>query len=94
MPGVLLIEGMAQVGGILMLDAETRTDDKLIFFTTINRAKFRKPVEPGDQIRFELDIVKRRRNLCVMAGKGFVDGDVVVEAELSAIIMLKKDFAK
>jgi len=94
MPGVLLIEAMAQVGGILMLDAETTTNDKLIFFTTINRAKFRKPVEPGDQVRFELDIVKRRKNLCVMAGKGFVEGDVVVEAELSAVIMLKEDFAK
>ena len=94
MPGVLQIEAMAQVGGILMLDAETKTDDKLIFFTTINKAKFRKPVEPGDQVRFELDIVKRRKNLFVMAGKGFVDGDVVVEAELSALLILKEDFAK
>ena len=94
MPGVLLIEAMAQVGGILMLDAETRTDNKLIFFTTINKAKFRKPVEPGDQIRYELDIVKRRGNLCVMAGKGFVEGDMVVEAELSAVIMQKEDISQ
>ena len=94
MPGVLLIEAMAQVGGILMLDAETRTDNKLIFFTTINKAKFRKPVEPGDQIRYELDIVKRRGNLCVMAGKGFVEGDMVVEAELSAVVMQKEDISQ
>ena len=94
MPGVLLVESMAQVGGILMLDAEIRTDNKLIFFTGINKAKFRKPVEPGDQIRFELEIVKRRQTLCIMAGKGYVRDDVVVEAELSAIVMDKEDFTK
>jgi len=86
MPGVLLIEAMAQVGGILMLDAETRTDDKLIFFTGINKAKFRKPVEPGDQVRFELEIVRRRQTYYTMAGKGYVKGDTVVEAELSAVV--------
>ncbi|MFC1510021.1 hotdog domain-containing protein, partial [Candidatus Omnitrophota bacterium] len=74
-----------------MLDSETRTDDKLILFTTINKAKFRKPVEPGDQIRFELDIVKRRRNLCVMNGKGYVEKDLVVEAELSAVVIQKEE---
>ncbi len=91
MPGVLQIEAMAQVGGILMLDAETRTDDKLIFFTGINKAKFRKPVEPGDQIRFELEIVKRRQSMYIMAGKGMVNGDVVVEAELSAVIATQEN---
>jgi 3-hydroxymyristoyl/3-hydroxydecanoyl-(acyl carrier protein) dehydratase len=87
MPGVLLIEAMAQVGGILMLDAKTRTDGKLIFFTGINKAKFRKPVEPGDQVRFELEIIKKRQTLYMMAGKGYVRDDLVVEAELSAVIM-------
>ncbi len=86
MPGVLLLEAMAQVGGILMLDAKTRTDGKLIFFTNIDKAKFRKPVEPGDQIRFELEIIKQRSMFYRMAGKGFVDDDLVVEAELSAVI--------
>ena len=93
MPGVLLNEAMAQVGGVLMLDAETRTDDKLVFFTTINKAKFRKPVEPGDQVRFELDIVKQRGNLFIMAGKGFVEGDLVVEAELSAVVAKKEEIS-
>ena len=65
-----------------------------IALTTINKAKFRKPVVPGDQIRFELDIIKKRQTLCVMAGKGFVDGDLVVEAELSALVMNKEDFKK
>lgn len=90
MPGVLLIEAMAQVGGILMLDAETRTDDKLIFFMGIDKAKFRKPVEPGDTIRFELEIIKRRSSMCKMAGNGYVRGDLVVEAELTAAIVTKE----
>lgn len=87
MPGVLLIEAMAQVGGILMLDAKTNIDNKLIFFTSINKAKFRKPVEPGDTVRFELEIIKHRQSLYMMAGKGFVLDDLVVEAELSAVVI-------
>ena len=87
MPGVLLIEAMAQVGGILMLDADTETEGKLIFFMGIDKAKFRKPVGPGDQVRFELEIIKRRNTLYRMAGKGFVSGDLVVEAELTAMIV-------
>lgn len=88
MPGVLLIEAMAQVGGILMLNADTTTTEgKLIFFTSIDKAKFRKPVEPGDQVRFELEIIKKRGNLYMMAGKGFVRDDKVVEAELSAVVI-------
>ena len=93
MPGVLLIEAMAQVGGILMLDAESRTDDNLVFFTGINKAKFRKPVEPGDQVRFELEVVKRRQTFYTMAGKGYVQGDMVVEAELSAIVTPKGEIS-
>lgn len=87
MPGVLLLEAMAQVGGILMLDAKSRTEGKLIFFTSIDKARFRKPVEPGDQIRFELEIIKKRGPLYIMAGKGLVAGEKVVEAELSAMII-------
>ena len=70
-----------------MLDANTETEGKLIFFTGIDKAKFRKNVEPGDQVRFELEVIKRRNTLYRMAGKGFVDGDLVVEAELSAMII-------
>jgi len=92
MPGVLLIEAMAQVGGILMLDsAETETEGKLILFMGIDKAKFRKTVEPGDQIRFVLEIIKRRNTLYKMAGKGYVMNDLVVEAELSAMIIDKKE---
>jgi len=91
MPGVLLIEAMAQVGGILMLEAKTRTDNKMIFFTGIDKARFRKPVEPGDQVRFELEIIKHRQSFFRMAGKGFVQNDLVVEAELSAVIMYEEE---
>ncbi|MFA6472270.1 MAG: bifunctional UDP-3-O-[3-hydroxymyristoyl] N-acetylglucosamine deacetylase/3-hydroxyacyl-ACP dehydratase [Candidatus Latescibacterota bacterium] len=92
MPGVLIIEAMAQTGGILMLDAKTSTEGKLIFFTGINKAKFRKTVEPGDQIRFELEILKHRQNMYIMDGKGFVANELVVEAELSAIVVNEKDY--
>ncbi len=91
MPGVLLLEAMAQTGGILMLDAKTQTEGKLIFFTNIDKAKFRKPVEPGDQIRFELEIIKQRATFFKMAGKGFVADDLVVEAELSAVVISERD---
>ncbi|MFC1489911.1 bifunctional UDP-3-O-[3-hydroxymyristoyl] N-acetylglucosamine deacetylase/3-hydroxyacyl-ACP dehydratase [Candidatus Latescibacterota bacterium] len=92
MPGVLLIEAMAQAGGILMLDnAETETEGKLIFFMGIDKAKFRKPVEPGDQVRFELEIIKRRNALYRMAGKGYVMDDLVVEAELTAMVIDEKE---
>ncbi|MBL7093444.1 bifunctional UDP-3-O-[3-hydroxymyristoyl] N-acetylglucosamine deacetylase/3-hydroxyacyl-ACP dehydratase [candidate division KSB1 bacterium] len=87
MPGVLQIEAMAQVGGILMLDADQDTSNKLVFFTGIDKVKFRKPVVPGDQIRFELEMVRYRRSICKMAGKGYVGDELVVEAELSAAVV-------
>ncbi|NOZ60623.1 MAG: bifunctional UDP-3-O-[3-hydroxymyristoyl] N-acetylglucosamine deacetylase/3-hydroxyacyl-ACP dehydratase [Calditrichaeota bacterium] len=87
MPGVLIIESMAQVGGILLLDAEEDSSNKLVYFTGIDNVKFRKPVIPGDQLRFELDMVKYRRSICKMVGKGFVGENLVVEAELSAAVV-------
>ncbi len=87
MPGVLIVEAMAQVGGILLLDSEGNPADKLVYFTGIDNVKFRKPVIPGDQIRFELDMVRYRRSICKMAGKAYVDDDLVCEAELSAAVV-------
>ena len=87
MPGVLIIEAMAQVGGILLLDAEADPSDKLVFFTGIDNVKFRKPVLPGDQLRFELDMLRYRRSICKMAGKAFVGNELVCEAELSAAVV-------
>ncbi len=90
MPGVLIIEAMAQVGGILLLDAEEDPSNKLVYFIGIDKVKFRKPVIPGDQLRFELDMVKYRRSICKMVGKGYVGEDLVVEAELSAAVVDKQ----
>lgn len=87
MPGVLIIEAMAQVGGILLLDSEANPEDKLVLFTGIDKVKFRRPVLPGDQLRFELDMLRYRQSICKMGGKAFVGDELVCEAELSAAVV-------
>jgi len=87
MPGVLIIESMAQVGGILLLDSEENPGEKLVYFTGIDKVKFRKPIVPGDQLRFELDMLRYRRSICKMTGKAFVEDELVCEAELSAAVV-------
>jgi len=87
MPGVLIIEAMAQVGGILLLNTQSNPEDKLVYFTGLDRVKFRKPVRPGDQLRFEVEMLKFRQSLCRMSGKAFVANELVCEAELSAAIV-------
>lgn len=87
MPGVLIVEAMAQTGGILLLNGVENPGDKLVFFMSINNAKFRKPVLPGDQLVFDLKLVNRRSKIAVMYGKAYVDGNLVAEAELSAAIV-------
>jgi 3-hydroxymyristoyl/3-hydroxydecanoyl-(acyl carrier protein) dehydratase len=89
MPGVLLVEAMAQVGGILLLDAEQDTSNKLVFFTGIDKVKFRKTVVPGDQLRFEVEMLRYRLSICKMAGKGYIGDELAVEAELSAAVVEK-----
>jgi len=93
MPGVLLLEAMAQTGGVLaMRTAEAAGMDiktKVIYFMTIDKVKFRKPVLPGDQVRFELDQIKSRSNIRGFAAKAIVDGAIVAEAELMAMIVDK-----
>lgn len=87
MPGVLILEAMAQTGGMLLLNSENDPKDKLVYFTGINNAKFRKPVVPGDQLRFEMELLKVRRSICKMKGNAFVDDNLVCEAELAAAVM-------
>jgi len=93
MPGVLLLEAMAQTGGVLaMRSAEAAGMDiktKVIYFMTIDKVKFRKPVVPGDQVRFELDLIKSRANIRGYKAQALVDGAVVAEAELMAMIVDK-----
>lgn len=88
MPGVLIVEAMAQVGGfLLMRSLDARAEKKVMYFTGIDKARFRKPVLPGDQIRFELEILQLRRQVCRMKGEAYVDGNLVAEAELSSVVV-------
>ncbi|HZV11947.1 MAG TPA: bifunctional UDP-3-O-[3-hydroxymyristoyl] N-acetylglucosamine deacetylase/3-hydroxyacyl-ACP dehydratase [Candidatus Kapabacteria bacterium] len=93
MPGVLIVEAMAQTGGMLMLHRLDNPDNQLVFFLAINNAKFRKPVVPGDQLVMEVSLVNKRSKAFTLAAKAFVDGTVVAEAELMAAI-IDKDQAK
>lgn len=85
MPGVMILEGMAQVGGVLGYHTlPEMIGRKLLYFAGINHARFRKPVVPGDQIIFDLTLLKMKRGVMVMDGKAHVDGQLVTEAELMA----------
>lgn len=87
MPGVLIIEAMAQAGGILALSQSGESHkDKLLLFRGIENAKFRKPVVPGDQLHLHATRTKTRRNFMVFECKATVDGEVTTEAELSAVV--------
>ncbi|MBK5101754.1 MAG: 3-hydroxyacyl-ACP dehydratase FabZ [Desulfobacteraceae bacterium] len=90
MPGVLIIEAMAQVGGILarlsVPSALERKDKDSIYFMSMDKVKFRRPVVPGDQIRFELQALRTGSRVWKMGGKAFVDKELVAEAELLAAI--------
>ena len=87
MPAVLIIEAMAQCGGVLLLNKMEYAKDKLVYFMGIDNAKFRKPVRPGDQLRFELTLVRLKQRICKMEGKAYVHGDLVAEAELLSSIV-------
>jgi beta-hydroxyacyl-ACP dehydratase FabZ len=89
MPGVLILEAMAQVAGVMALKTvpPDQVHTKVIYFMTIDKAKFRKPVIPGDQIRFEMDVLKMRSNIVNFRGQAVVDGAVVAEAEMMAMIV-------
>ncbi len=87
MPGVLIVEAMAQVGGILLLNDQVDVENKLVFFMGIDNVKFRKIVQPGDQLVMELVMLKNRRTTFKMAGKAYVKGELVCEAEMMAAVV-------
>jgi len=89
MPGVLIVEALAQAGGVLLLNAVDDPESKVVYFMSIDGVKFRKPVMPGDQLRFELEMLSFRRNTCRMQGKAYVDDNVVTEATLMATVVDK-----
>lgn len=80
LPGVFLVEGMAQTGGILLLHDDPDRADKLLYFMSVDRARFRRPVVPGDQVRYEVEIKRRRANHCKLSGRAIVDDEVAAEA--------------
>ena len=84
MPGVLIVEAMAQAGGILLLDGSTDQENNLTYLLGINNAKFRKMVFPGDQLVIEVNLKFRKSKICQMEGKAFVEGELVAEAEILA----------
>jgi len=88
MPGVLIIEAMAQVGGMLLLGSLIEmSEEKVIYFMSLDKVKFRRPVLPGDQLRFELEMLQFRGKTCKMQGVAYVDGKVAVEAEMMAAVV-------
>jgi UDP-3-O-[3-hydroxymyristoyl] N-acetylglucosamine deacetylase/3-hydroxyacyl-[acyl-carrier-protein] dehydratase len=87
MPGVLIIEAMAQTGGMMLMDHVDDPETKVVYFMSIDNVKFRKPVVPGDQLRFELEMLQFRGKRCRMRGVGYVDGQPVAEAEMMAAIV-------
>jgi len=90
MPAVLIVEAMAQVGGLLLLNSVDDPNDKLMYFMGIDRAKFRRPVTPGDQLHFRVNLLKLKGRTSKMKGEAFVDGHLVAEAELLATVVDKR----
>lgn len=87
MPGVLIVEAMAQVGGLLAFKSDPeKTEGKVVYFMGIDKAKFRKPVLPGDQVRLVVTVLKQRRSIWSFKGEAFVDDALVAQAELMATI--------
>jgi 3-hydroxyacyl-[acyl-carrier-protein] dehydratase len=87
MPGVLIVEAMAQTAGLLIFNSLPQEDRKKnVFFLGIDNVRFRKPVIPGDQLRMELEITRRRQSIYGFKGKALVDGNVVAEGDLLAML--------
>jgi 3-hydroxyacyl-[acyl-carrier-protein] dehydratase len=92
-PGVMILEGMAQAGGILAFKSsgytEEQMESKVMYFMSIDGAKFRNPVRPGDRLEYRIKVLKHRKNLVVLGGEAYVDDVLVSEAELKAMIVDK-----
>jgi 3-hydroxyacyl-[acyl-carrier-protein] dehydratase len=93
-PGVMILEGMAQAGGILAFQSmddmsEEEAANKVVYFMSIDKAKFRSPVKPGDKLEYRITVIKRKGSIWVLDGKAYVDDSLVSEAELKAMIVDK-----
>lgn len=87
MPGVLLVEAMAQAGGFLLLNQIEDRSNKLIYFTGIDNCRFRRPVVPGDQVIFDIEVKSIKRTFAKIHGKATVDGEVACEADMMSAMM-------
>jgi len=87
MPGVLIVEAMAQTGGLLTMGQLDNPDQKIVLFLGIDKARFRRPVVPGDQLRMEVEIIQFRGTTCRMKGMATVDGERAAEAEMMATVI-------
>jgi len=93
-PGVMILEGMAQAGGILAFKSmgdmtEEEAAQKVVYFMSIDKAKFRSPVKPGDKLEYRISVIKNKGAIWVLKGEAFVDDKMVSEAELKAMIVDK-----
>jgi 3-hydroxyacyl-[acyl-carrier-protein] dehydratase len=93
-PGVMILEGLAQAGGILAFKSmdnltEEEVKNKVVYFMSIDKAKFRTPVRPGDRLEYRVSVIKRKGAIWVLKGEAYVDGKLVSEAELKAMIVDK-----
>jgi len=92
-PGVMILEGMAQAGGILAFKSmdmsEEEAAEKVVYFMSIDKAKFRAPVRPGDRLEYEISVIKNKGAIWLLQGKAYVDGKLVSEAELKAMVVDK-----
>jgi 3-hydroxyacyl-[acyl-carrier-protein] dehydratase len=87
MPGVLIIEGMAQTGGLLLLLEIPDRENKLLYFAAVDEARFRRPVVPGDQLRMEVTVLKWRGTFCKLQGVATVNGELAAEATLKCMLV-------
>lgn len=90
-PGVMILEGMAQAGGVLAFKSAPDDDytNKVVYFMSIDKAKFRHPIRPGDVVEYRISVIKHRGKVWVLGGNAYVDGKLAAEAELQAMIMDK-----
>jgi len=92
-PGVMILEGMAQAGGVLAFESMDMTKEeaaqKVVYFMSIDKAKFRAPVRPGDKLEYKISVIKQKGAIWMLEGKAFVDGNLVSQAELKAMIVDK-----
>src|SRR5580692_12801750 len=94
MPGVLIVEAMAQTAGVLVLKSIPNRENKLVLLVAVENARFRKPVVPGDTLRMEMKVIKRKASVAKMAGVATVDGVVVAEAEVMCKLADKAEKAE